>query len=51
MTLVDEFMVAFGVWEVTRPYVHMIVDEREMELIFCNSPPGEIPWTVKEMYQ
>ncbi|MBL7064843.1 MAG: 4Fe-4S dicluster domain-containing protein [Anaerolineae bacterium] len=33
MTLVDEFMVAFGVWEVPRPYIHVIVDEREMELI------------------
>jgi formate hydrogenlyase subunit 6/NADH:ubiquinone oxidoreductase subunit I len=33
MTLVDEFIVVFGVWETARPYIHMIVDKREMELI------------------
>ena len=33
MMLVDEFMVVFGVWEVAWPYIHMIVDEQEMELI------------------
>jgi hypothetical protein len=33
MTLVEEFIVTFDVWEVARPYIHMIVDEREMELI------------------
>ena len=33
MTLVDEFMLSFGVWEVARPYIHMIVDEQEMELV------------------
>jgi len=33
MTLVEEFVVAFGVWEVAWPYIHMIVDEQEMELI------------------
>ena len=33
MTLVDRFAAAFAVWEVARPYVHMFVDELEMELI------------------
>ena len=26
MRLVDEFVVTFGVWELARPYIHMIVD-------------------------
>ena len=33
MTLIDEFMEAFGVWEAARPYLHMIVDEAEMRLV------------------
>jgi len=33
MTLLDEFVAAFGVWEEARPYIHMIVDEQEMELV------------------
>jgi ferredoxin len=33
MTLADEFMLSFGVWDVARPYIHMIVDEQEMELV------------------
>lgn len=33
MTLVDEFILSFGVWEVARPYIHIIVDEQEMELV------------------
>lgn len=33
MTLVDEFVVAFGVWEEARPYVQMMADEKEMRLV------------------
>ncbi len=33
MALVDEFMVAFGVWEEARPYLHLMVEEPEMALI------------------
>jgi Pyruvate/2-oxoacid:ferredoxin oxidoreductase delta subunit len=33
MALIDEFMAAFGVWEEARPYIHLIVEELEMELI------------------
>jgi NAD-dependent dihydropyrimidine dehydrogenase PreA subunit len=33
MSLIDEFVGLFEVWEVARPYLHLIVDEREMELI------------------
>jgi hypothetical protein len=33
MTLLDEFVVAFGVWEEARPYLHLMVNEREMRLV------------------
>jgi len=33
MATLDEFVELFGVWEVARPYVHMMVDEREMQLV------------------
>jgi ferredoxin len=33
MTLLDEFVAAFGVWEEARPYIQMIVDEQEMALV------------------
>ena len=33
MTIVDEFVAIFGVWEVARPYISMIVEEQEMQLI------------------
>ncbi|MBS1252106.1 MAG: NAD(P)H-quinone oxidoreductase subunit I, chloroplastic [Anaerolineales bacterium] len=33
MTLLDEFLAIFGVWEVARPFVTMMVDEQEMELV------------------
>lgn len=33
MTLIDEFMAAFGVWEEARPYIHLMVEEPEMALI------------------
>jgi ferredoxin len=33
MDLVDEFVAAFGVWEEARPYLHLMVDEEEMNLI------------------
>ena len=33
MATLDEFVELFGVWEVARPYVHMMVDEREMRLV------------------
>ncbi len=33
MPLLDEFMVAFGVWEEARPYVSLMVDEAEMRLV------------------
>jgi ferredoxin len=33
MTLVDEFIMAFGVWEEARPYVHLMADELEMRLV------------------
>jgi Pyruvate/2-oxoacid:ferredoxin oxidoreductase delta subunit len=33
MATLDEFVELFGVWEVARPYVHMMVDEWEMRLV------------------
>jgi ferredoxin len=33
MTLADDFVVSFGVWEEARPYLSLIVDEQEMALI------------------
>ena len=33
MTILEKFTAAFGVWEEARPYIHMIVDEQEMELV------------------
>jgi Pyruvate/2-oxoacid:ferredoxin oxidoreductase delta subunit len=33
MSLLDEFLIEFGVWDVAQPYIHMIVDELEMRLI------------------
>ena len=33
MALLDEFVAAFGVWEEARPYIQMIADEQEMELV------------------
>lgn len=33
MSLIDEFMVAFAVWEEARPYLHWVVDAPEMRLI------------------
>ena len=35
MGLEDEFSVAFGVWEEARPYLPLMVDEREMQLILA----------------
>lgn len=31
--LIDDFIVAFGVWEEARPYLSLIVDEQEMRLV------------------
>jgi len=33
MSLRDEFVAIFGVWEEARPYLHLIVHEREMGLV------------------
>ena len=33
MTLVDEFITAFGVWEEARPYVHLVADDLEIRLV------------------
>jgi NAD-dependent dihydropyrimidine dehydrogenase PreA subunit len=33
MTLLDQFVTAFGVWEEARPYLHLMVDEQEMQLV------------------
>jgi hypothetical protein len=33
MGLVDEFAAAFGVWDIARPYLHLMVDEAEMTLV------------------
>jgi ferredoxin len=33
MNLVDKFVAAFGVWEEARPYLHLMVNEKEMNLI------------------
>jgi NAD-dependent dihydropyrimidine dehydrogenase PreA subunit len=35
MKIVDEFVVAFGVWEEARPHLHLIVDEPEMQLVMA----------------
>jgi len=35
MTLVDEFVAIFGVWEEARPYLHIMVDEEEMRLVIA----------------
>ncbi|MCP4542860.1 MAG: hypothetical protein GY832_37545, partial [Chloroflexi bacterium] len=33
MTILDEFITVFGVWQAARPYISMMVDEQEMQLI------------------
>ena len=33
MTILEKFTAAFGVWEEARPYIKMMVDEQEMELV------------------
>ncbi|MBC8448743.1 MAG: 4Fe-4S binding protein [Chloroflexi bacterium] len=33
MTLRQEFVAVFGVWEEARPYLHMMVDEQDMQLV------------------
>ena len=33
MTLRQEFVTVFGVWDEALPYLHMMVDEQEMELV------------------
>ena len=33
MSLVDEFISVFGVWPEAHPYIWMMVDEKEMELV------------------
>jgi ferredoxin len=33
MTLLDQFVVSFGVWKEAQPYISMIVDEQEMKLV------------------
>ena len=33
MMLMDRFSIVFGVWEEARPYLHLMVNEREMELV------------------
>jgi NAD-dependent dihydropyrimidine dehydrogenase PreA subunit len=33
MTLFDQFVTAFGVWEEAQPYLHLMVDEPEMRLV------------------
>ena len=33
MTLFDRFVAAFGVWEEARPYLHLMVDEQEVQLV------------------
>ena len=33
MTIIDAFSDAFGVWEIAQPYLSMIVDEQEIQLI------------------
>ncbi len=33
MALLDQFVTAFGVWEEARPYLHLMVDEPEMQLV------------------
>jgi ferredoxin len=33
MTLLDQFAQAFGVWEQARPYLHLMADESEMQLV------------------
>jgi NAD-dependent dihydropyrimidine dehydrogenase PreA subunit len=33
MTLLDQFVAAFGVWEEAWPYLHLMVDEQEMRLV------------------
>ena len=38
--LVDEFVVAFGVWDEARPYLHLMMDEQEMSLIIAMGGKG-----------
>ena len=33
MALLDEFVTSFGVWDEARPYLYLMVDEREMRLV------------------
>jgi ferredoxin len=40
MTLIDEFVVAFGVWEEARPYLYLMVDQQEMQLVVAIGGKG-----------
>jgi ferredoxin len=40
MSLLDEFVVALDVWEEARPYLHMMFDEREMQLVVAVGGEG-----------
>lgn len=33
MTLLDEFVISFGVWDEVRPCLYLMVDEQEMQLV------------------
>jgi len=33
MPLVEEFSEAFGVWDIAQPYIHLMFDEEEMQLV------------------
>jgi ferredoxin len=46
MTLSDEFVQAFDVWEEARPYLHLMFDEQEMRLLVTLA---EQPATVPEI--
>lgn len=33
MSLIDDFVAVFGVWDIARPYLHLMVEEEEMALV------------------
>jgi Pyruvate/2-oxoacid:ferredoxin oxidoreductase delta subunit len=50
MTLVDEFVDIFGVWGVARPYISMIVNKQEMQLIVGMQGRTVTPQEVAELF-
>ena len=50
MTLIDEFVVAFDVWEEARPYIGMMVRDDEMQLVVGMQGQAMTPAEVGELF-